>query len=191
MKKRFYIKTAFFSLAAMTFFNSCLKDSRYVDFGGVGTLIELPLAEVGDQAGIGGVFQTPYTTFGTPGYSLSISGATDTLTIAVNVASPKPLPSSLDVTLTNTDLTTLNAYNTANGTNYLPLPSADFTVIGSLTVTIPANQRLGYAKILINAAAIGLENSGTYVLPITIASASGEPIAQPEKALLYNIVVIP
>ncbi|WP_259069147.1 DUF1735 domain-containing protein [Mucilaginibacter sp. X4EP1] len=182
MKKRFYIKMALVSFSAMALLSSCLKDSRYVDYSKVGTLIELPLAEVGDQAGIGGQFQTVT-------YSLA-KGGTDTLTVAVNVASPKPLTTSLSVTLSATDLTTLNAYNTANSTALLPLPAADYTVIGSLVVTVPANQRLAYAKILINAAAIGVD-PGTYVLPITIESASGQPIAQPYKALLYNVVVKP
>lgn len=182
MKKRFYIKMALVSFSAMALLSSCLKDSRYVDYSKVGTLIELPLAEVGDQANIGGPFQTVT-------YSLA-KGGTDTLTVAVNVASPKPLTTSLSVTLSATDLTTLTAYNKANGTNYLPLPAADYTVLGSLTVTVPANQRLAYAKILINAAAIGVD-PGTYVLPITIESASGQPIAQPDKALMYNVVVTP
>jgi hypothetical protein len=183
MKKKFYIKTAFLSLAAMALLSSCLKDSRYVDYGAVGTLIELPLAENGDQAGIGGPYQAPT-------YSLA-SGATDTLTVAVNVASPKPLGSPLSVTLSVSDLTTLNAFNSANGTNFQPLPSSDYSVIGGLTVTIPANQRLGYAHFLINAKAIGIDTLGKYVLPVTIASASGQTIAQPDKALLYNIFVTP
>ena len=184
MKKKIYIKIAILSLTATTLFSGCLKDPRYIDYSKVGVLIELPLAEVNNyQPGVSGVFQSP-------SYSLA-AGATDTLTVAVNVASPKPLTSALSVTLTTSDLTALNAFNTANGTAFKPLPASDFSVIGSLTVTVPANQRLAYAKIIINAAAIGLVNSGAYVLPITIASASGQAIAQPEKALLYNIGVTP
>ena len=180
MKKRFYIKTAFFSLAAVALLSSCLKDSRYVNFGAVGTLVELPLAEVGDQASIGGPFQTP--SFGLA------PGSNDTLTVAVNVASPAPLSTPLTVTLSTTDSTYLSSYNTTNSTTYHVLPAADYTVIGgSLNVTIPAHARLGYLKILINAAAVGAANSGLFVLPVTIESASGQPIAQPEKNLLYNI----
>jgi hypothetical protein len=182
MKKRFYIKTTFFSLAAMALLSSCLKDNaHFINFAGGGVLVELPLAEVGDQAGIGGPFQT--TTFGLA------PTADDTLIVAVNVASPTPLTSALNVTLTTTDLTALNSYNTANGTSYTPLPSADYKVLGSLTATVPANARLAYIKIVVNATAVGAANSGSFVLPITIASASGQPIAQPEKALLYNILI--
>ena len=183
MKKKLYIKTALLSLMSMVLLNSCLKDPRYVDFSKVGTLIELPLAEPDPtETGPGGVFQQPT-------YSLA-KGVTDTLTVAVNVASPQPLGSALAVTLTTSDLTALNNYNTANGTNLIPLPSADFTVIGSLTATVPANQRLAYVKFVINVNTIGVD-PGTYVLPVTIASASGQPIAQPYKALLYNIIVTP
>lgn len=185
MKKRFYIKTAFFSLAAMALLSSCLKDSRYIDYSKVGTLVELPLAEVGDQAGIGGPFQTI-------GDSLHIA-TTYALTVAVNVASPTPLSTPLNVTLSNTDLTYLNAYNAASqangGPTYQPLPAADYTINSSLSLVVPANQRLAYAKFTINLAAVGVANSGAYVLPITITNASGQPIAQPEKALLYNVIV--
>jgi hypothetical protein len=185
MKKKIYIKITILSLTAMSLFSGCLKDPRYVNYSGVGVEVELPLSEVNNYQfnNNNGIYQSET-------YSLA-KGATDTLTIAVNVASPKPLPTSLSVTLTASDLTTLNAFNTANGTSFAALPAADYSVIGSLTVTVPANQRLAYAKILINAAAIGVGNSGAFVLPITIASASGEPIAQPEKALLYNINVTP
>jgi len=181
MKKKIYIKTAFLSLTVMSLLSSCLKDSRYIDYSGVGTLIELPLAEPQpyEYNGPGGVFQSP---------SFSISSASDTLTVAVNVASPKPLGSALSVTLSVTDTTTLHSQYPST---YKLLPSSDYTIIGGLTVTIPANQRLGYAKFIINTKAIGVANSGVYVLPVTIESASGQQIAQPYKALLYNINVTP
>ncbi len=185
MKKRFYIKLAVVSFAAMASLSSCLKDSsHYVDFGAVAPLVELPLAEVGDEAGIGGVFQTET-------YDLA-KGSSDTLLVYVNLASPAPLKSNLTVNLSVTDLTTLNAYNTANDSGLQPLKAADYTVVGTtgLNPTIDAGARLAYAKIVINAAAIGVD-PGTYVLPVTIEGDSQSiAIAGPEKALLYNIVVI-
>jgi hypothetical protein len=183
MKKKNQIKIAIPFLAVILLLSGCLKDSRYVDYSDVGVLVELPLAEVNNYQEVSGPFETET-------YSLA-KGATDTIIVAVNVASPKPLTTALSVTLTTGDLTALNAYNTANGTTLTPLPAADFSVIGSLTVTVPPNQRLAYATIVIKAKAMGVANSGNYVLPITISSASGEPIAQPEKALLYNIVITP
>jgi len=185
MKKRFYIKLAVVSFAAMASLSSCLKDSsHYVDFGAVAPLVELPLAEVGDEAGIGGPFQTET-------YDLA-KASTDTLLVYVNLASPAPLKTNLTVNLSLTTLTTLNAYNTANGTTFQPLPSGDYTVLGTtgLNPTIDAGARLAYAKILINAAAIGNGNDN-FVLAVTITGDSQSiAIAQPEKALLYNINVI-
>jgi len=177
MKKKFYIKSTLLSLAVMALLNSCLKDPRYVDFSKVGTLVELPLTEFND-GGTGGVLQSA---------SYSISSPSDTLVVAVNVASPKPLTSALNVTLSTTDTTVLHA----NAPGSVVLPSADYTVIGGNTVTVPANQRLAYFKVIIHAAAIGVVNSGVYTLPITIESASGQPIAQPYKGILYNISVTP
>jgi hypothetical protein len=184
MKKKIYLKTTIMALTALSLFSGCLKDPRYVNYSGVGVLIELPLAE----PNLGYQFNASNGPFQTLTYDIT-STSTDTLTVAVNVASPKPLTSALSVTLSATDVTALNAYNTANGTSYVALPASDYTVVGGLTVTVPANQRLAYAKIVINAGAIGVLNSGNYVLPITIESASGQTIALPEKSLLYNIIV--
>jgi hypothetical protein len=184
MKKKFYIKLAVVSLAAMASLSSCLKDnSHYVDFGAVAPLVELPLAETGDQAALGGPFQQE-------SYDLA-EGSTDTLLVYVNLASPAPLKSSLTVNLSVTDVTFMNSYNTANGTSYTLLPSADYTVVGTtgLNPTIAAGARLAYIKVVINAALIGTSNPN-FVLPVTIEGDSQSiAIAQPEKALLYNIVV--
>jgi hypothetical protein len=181
MKKTLYFKIACLSLTAVSLLSSCLKDnSHYVDYSGVGTLIDLPLTEpTYSSPAPNGVFQEPTYTL----------GSADTIVVAVNEANPVPLNSAVNVTLSTTDVTTLNSYNAANGTTYTLMPSTDYTVIGTLTVTIPANQRLAFLKIVINTAAIGTENTN-YVLPVTIESASGEPIAQPYKAILYNVTVV-
>jgi len=180
MKKKLYFKIACLSLTAVSLLSSCLKDnSHYVDYAGVGTLIDLPLTEPTiAYPSPNGVFQ----------YGTLTEGTTDTLVVAVNEANPVPLTSAVNVTLSTTDVTLLNSYNTANDLGYTLMPAADYTVIGGLTVTIPANQRLAYLKILINSTAIGTED-GNYVLPVTIESTTAGTIAQPYKAILYNIVV--
>jgi len=66
-------------------------------------------------------------------------------------------------------------------------------VVGTtgLNPVIFAGARLAYIKVAINVASIGVTNSGTYVLPVTITGDSQNvQIAQPEEALLYNIQVI-
>jgi len=186
MKKRFYIKLAVVSLAAMASLSSCLKDStHYVDFGAVAPLVELPLAEVWDQGGYGGLYQAPT-------YDIA-KGSVDTLLVYVNLASPAPFKTNLTVNLSLTNLTTLNSFNTANQLSLQPLPAADYTVVGTtgLNPVIFAGARLAYIKVAINVASIGVTNSGTYVLPVTITGDSQNvQIAQPEEALLYNIQVI-
>jgi len=180
MKKKLYFKIACLSLTAVSLLSSCLKDnSHYVDYAGVGTLIDLPLTEPTIA------YPSPNGVFQQEVYN---DGGIDTLVVAVNEANPVPLSSAVNVTLSVTDVTELNSYNTAYDLDYTLLPAADYTVIGGLTVSIPANQRLAYLKIAINTSAIGTENQN-FVLPVTIESASGQTIAQPYKAILYNIVV--
>ena len=185
MKKRFYIKLAVVSLAAMASLSSGLKDStHYVDFGAVAPLVELPLAEVGDQGGYGGLYQAPT-------YDIA-KGSVDTLLVYVNLASPAPFKTNLTVNLSLTNLTTLNSFNTANQLSLQPLPAADYTVVGTtgLNPVIFAGARLAYIKVAINVASIGANNDN-FVLPVTITSDSQNvQIAQPEQALLYNIQVI-
>jgi hypothetical protein len=184
MKKRFYIKLAVVSLAAMASLSSCLKDStHYTDFGAVAPLVELPLAEIGDQAGAGGEYQAPT-------YDLA-KASTDTLQIYVNLASPEPLKSNLTVNLSLTNTTALTAFNNANGTSFTALPAADYTVIGAtgLNPVIDGGARLAYIRVVINAALIG-DGNDNFVLPVTITGDSQSiQIAQPEKVLLYNINV--
>ena len=187
MKKRFYIKLTVVSIAAMASLSSCLKDSsHYTDFGGVAPLVELPLAEIGDEAGIGGEYQAPT-------YDIA-KGATDTLLVYVNLASPAPLKTNLTVNLSLTNLTAFNAFAAANGLTgvLLPLPAADYTVVGAtgLNPVIDGGARLAYIRVAINVALIGANNDN-YVLPVTITGDSQNvQIAAPEQALLYNIQVV-
>jgi len=166
------------------FSSSCLKDSRYVDYGADAPLVEFPLAEYNpdELGGSDGAYQ-PIE------YNIK-NQATDTLTVAIKIAAPKVLTSAVHVTISATDVTALNAYNTANGTTYQALPTSDFSVIGGDVVTVPANQQMVFFKIIINSAAIGVANSGIYVLPLTIENGGGQQIATPDAALLYNIAII-
>jgi len=171
MKKTFYIKTAFLSLMGMALLSSCLKDSRYVNFAGVQPLIELP-AEAG-VGNAGGPFEVE---------SFPTTSSTASFKIAVNIAAPNPLSTATTVTLA-VDQAALNAYNSANDTKYTLLPSADYS--GSLTVTIPAGQNLGYVTITVNTSAIG--SNQNYVLPITISNGGGHQISN-YNTILYNVV---
>jgi hypothetical protein len=171
MKKRFYFISTIMLSATLLSLSSCLKDSRYVDFGAVGTTIELPIEAYHGQGSL-----IPE--------ALPISSTPQVVPLIVNVASPKPLSSALSVTLA-VDPAALTAYNTANGTSYTLLPPADYSV-SSLTVTVPANGREATLNINVNTNLIDLTQH--YVLPITIASASGQQISN-YNTVLYSILL--
>src|SRR5882757_4405122 len=120
MKKRLYILTVIILSATILSLSSCLKDSRFVDFSQVGTMVELPLeAFNGPGKLVAGAFP--------------IQAAPQTIKLVVNLASPKPLSSDLTVTL-GVDQAALTAYNHTNGldtgtnTPYKLPPANSFTI---------------------------------------------------------------
>ncbi|QJD96586.1 DUF1735 domain-containing protein [Mucilaginibacter robiniae] len=171
MKKKIYIKTAALSvmIAAMSLLSSCLKDHRYVDFGGSQPLVEFPVAAYSG-------------TFNTVG--LVASTSTTPFTVTVNLASPTLLSTPVTVNLAVSQ-TALDAYNKANNTSYTILPSTAYTTSG-LTLTIPANSRTGTLTVNVNTSAI--PSTANYVLPLVISSATG---ATPDQynTILYAIKV--
>jgi len=191
MKKKLYIKTALLSLMGglVLLSSSCLKDSRYVNYFADAPLAEFPLAEV-NPIEIGGS-DGAYQAVAYP--AVNASGApilNDTLTVAVKVAAPRALTSATTFTISTTDVTALNSYNTANaGGTFVPLlavPANDVTIIGGDQVTVPAGITTVYFKIIINNAVVQA-NTGVYALPLTIENAGSVQIATPEKYLLYNL----
>ena len=155
----------------MVLLSSCLKDSRYIDFGAVKPLVEFPAA-----TGVGSLGGAVVVA------ALDIVNTPTPVNITVNVAAPHPLTSALKVTL-KIDQAALDAYNTANGTSYALLPAADYTISG-LTVTVPANQYEGIFTV--NVITTAIDPSQQYILPLTIADASGQQISN-YKTVLYNI----
>ncbi|MBD1363644.1 DUF1735 domain-containing protein [Mucilaginibacter sp. ZT4R22] len=170
MKKISYLKniSMLLGLAAVVSFSSCLKDKNFVDFAAVGVTVELPLAPSGIQA-----------------QSFEISSTPATFQIAVNVASPKPLSTPLDVTIA-VDQAALTAYNTANSTSYELLPAAAYTLSGT-KLTVPANQRLVYLTVTVKSSVI--DPSKAYVLPISLVDASGQTINANYHTLLTIVGV--
>ena len=188
MKTKIYIKTAIFTLMGglVLLSSSCLKDSRYVNYGADAPLAEFPLAEVNpyQPGGSAGAYQP---------IAFSDTTTSYTLTVAVKVAAPKALTSATVFTISATDATGLTNYNTANSTAYVALPAADYSIPGGLNVTVQSGKYIKYFKVIINSAGIADIKNGasaptpiSYVLPLTIENAGGIQIATPEKYLLYN-----
>jgi len=172
MKKRFYIKTAFLSLATMATLSSCLKDdAHFVDFAGTKPLVELPA-----ETGVAGTGELQAVAF-------SIQANPTPLNLLVNVAAPKPLSTALTVKL-SVNPAALIAYNTTNGTNFILLPAADYST--ALTVTIPANQNS--ANLLININTSLIDPTQSYALPITITDGGGQQISN-YNTVIYNVQV--
>lgn len=185
MKKLIYSFTTIFLIITAFGLSSCLKDSRYVDLSNVGTLIELPISA--------------YYGAGNPvPEALPIKTTPQSFPLVVNVASPAPLGTAVNVTFKlNTDsLAKFNAQYVADSTAYandqtgtVPAPSqagqyrlppSGSYSISSMSVTIPANQRT--ASISISVITSMLTPGVLYAIPLSIASASGQKISN------YNTV---
>lgn len=177
MKTKLFKNIYVFALGGLVLaLSSCLKSNdTYIDFSKVGTLIELPLAAYAPNADGDKIeFLSFVSTL-----------ATAELPVIVNVASPKPLGNSLDVTL-KVDDAALTAYNAAHATKYILLPSNAYS-IASLKVTIPSGERMAALNINLKPSMI-TDFSKQYVLPITIADAGGQTISQ-YKTVYYVVGV--
>lgn len=192
--KRTYIYLYTILAALTVFLSSCLKSEKtFTDFSKAGTLVELPLAA--------------YTGLNkTAAVAIPIQAAAQTVPVVVNVASPVALSTSLKVTL-KVDEAALTALNNKNIAQYkadstaaandptgataepdyptiYTLMPTQFYTIPTLVTTVPANQRT--ANISINVVTQNFDLEKAYVLPITIADASGQQISN-YKTLFLNI----
>jgi Domain of unknown function (DUF1735) len=175
MKKTINIIIA--GLLSITAFglSSCLKDSSFVDFSKVGTLVELPLEAFNGPGNI-------------VAESFPIQAAPQTFSLVVNIASPKPLGTALTVTL-GVDQAALTAYNHANGldtgsnTPYILPPTNAFS-IPNPKVTIPAGQRT--ANLTIQVISSNLDPAGQFMIPISIIDGGGQQISN-YKTILFTV----
>ena len=159
-------------MACISFFTACLKDdANYKDFSAVGTVIELLDAD---------------PALGLTTSALTFSKTPVDISTRVNVAAPYPLTSSLNVTL-SIDKAAFATWKKVNAdTTYELLPDSSYTV-PSASVTIPANTSVASFVVKVNSSKIDLTHS--YVLPVSIADASGQNISGNFKTILYAITV--
>ena len=140
--------------------SSCLKNGKYdINFADVGASVDLPLAAANGNGVV------PFT-FGT---------GSNTFPVYVNMASPAVL-SKATTAVVAIDSAYLNAYNSNNGTSYTLLPDSDYTTT-TMSLTIPAGQRLDSVFVTFNISKVDTSSSISYILPFTISQAS-EPIEQ-------------
>jgi hypothetical protein len=170
MKKRVSYLTTVLLSAAVLSLSSCLKDSRYVDFSKVGTIVEFSL---GGKANFG---------------ADAITDAGDTVTrqFAINVASPSAPATATKVTLSVNDPAIINAYNAADATvSYLPFPANAYSFT-STSVTIPSGQRI--AVVTVTFYKSKLDPSLSYMLPIAITNAGGLNISGNKGIHYYHVI---
>ncbi|MDB4927505.1 DUF1735 domain-containing protein [Mucilaginibacter sp.] len=197
MKKLFYIKLASASLMLATVFSSCLKDDgRSIDFASNKPVVDFALTANAKQL-------TTATISGT--------AATSSLNAQIVASAPRDLTSPTAVTV----IVDQAAMTTKYGTTYTLLPASVYTIAGSLTVnivpgivervapvlpivgtpvTLPTS--LGYVSFTVNGPALKTLQTAnptvTYMLPLTISSATGnDAIVDQFKTLFFKIVVGP
>lgn len=160
MKKIF---NASLLLAALSLgFASCLKDKGFENY-------EYGINDPDTQApGVGFSFGTSAKV----DFGLDVSTSPQTVTGLTNVNMlTGVVPSSdVNVTITNNTTALLNAYNTANGTSILPMPTALYT-IGS-TLTIAAGQRFNDLPIVVSNTTT-LDPNRQYAVGLTISAVNG------------------
>jgi hypothetical protein len=154
------------SLMAST---GCLKDDPPVDFGTVGTIIEIPYS--------GLQFFTDA--------ALNFTADTISYDFNVNIASPYPLEEDLTVEV-GVDEAAIAEYNASGGVQYVVMPSDAYIFTGG-SATIPAGSRLADFSIkFVNSASI--DPSVNYMLPISILNAEGEEISGNFGTIYYHII---
>lgn len=154
MKKRLYFITTLFLSAVLLSLSSCLKDSRYVNFGAGNPVVEFNL---------GGL-----SYFG----SDALTSTADTVVqqFAVSVASTT-IPSTATTIQLAVDNSIITSYNAANpAVVYTALPTGSYA-LSTTSVNIPAGQRAAIVTLTIYKSK--LDPTQSYMLPVKIASTSG------------------
>jgi hypothetical protein len=110
--------------------------------------------------------------------SFQITGSDTTVDlIPVELGGTSDAPADIHVTLTVDD-SLLEAYNNANGTNFVDASSVA-TILNNGVVTIPKGSRIGYLQVTFNASNLLAEN---YALPVKITS-----VAEPGYTISGNL----
>lgn len=112
--------------------------------------------------------------------------STDTLTLDVYAALASINTSSSDVTVTlAVDNSKVAAYNTANGTKFLPMTTDMFKLLNN-TITIKAGQH--YAKTAVKIFQTKFDPTKSYLLPVTITDASGKALSSNQNTIFFNVI---
>ena len=153
MKYKFVSLLLLFSITMA----GCLKDTPAVDFSTVGTVVEiLPVN--------GGGLEN----FGAAELQFDPEDQQDSADIDLNIASPDALRA---------------AYNTANGTDYDPMPDSVYSMPVK-SGNIAAGDRLDTIRVIFYPAKI--DTTKSYMLPVSISNADGQTISGNFGAIYFH-----
>ncbi|MFN8291132.1 MAG: DUF1735 domain-containing protein [Chitinophagaceae bacterium] len=121
-------------------------------------------------------------------FALTGSPAIETLdAVTIRYSAPKQKAGDIQVVM-QVDNSLITAYNTANGTNFLPLPSNAYSLPGGLSFTLPGGNSAEYAlPLTLNKNNLNLQNA--YAIGLKIVSVSQGVIAELEKNIIVTILV--
>ena len=156
-----YIKLLVLALTLSIAAPSCLKDKAFDDGS-----IQSGSQGSGEDAKVIslGITVSSTSNFLTASYPITGSDTTVDL-VPVELGGTSDAPSDIHVTLTVDD-SLLDAYNNANGTNYVDATPV-VTIANNGVVTIPKGARIGYLQVTFNASNL---LAAQYALPVKIAS---------------------
>jgi len=176
--KKIFIQSAFL-VGAMAVLTSCLKDKGWengeygVDASNSAKVVSLPQSQEGISV-----------------FSLNADPPTEDIdAVLVQLASSEPAKEDVNVTLVK-DMSLVAAYNNANFTNYIEMPSNTYQILnpGGLTVTIPKGQHQAWLKVKVIKANFDFTQS--YAIGFSIgASTGGNVISGNYKSMILAITV--
>lgn len=153
--------------------NSCLKDNNpppLYDWS-VPNIIMFQDNGGASAGGAGyGTTTTPYPLYNFP---LTLSNGTASFSAIVIYGPNGNAPTDITVNLA-VDTAGLNAFNTANSTNFVAADPSTFTFPAS--VTIPKGQNQAYARVIVNANSTPNPNL-SYAIPLMITSVSSGTVS--------------
>jgi len=116
--------------------------------------------------------------------NIRFTADTASYSIIADLASVNLPTSPVKVTLA-VDASLVAAYNTANGTSFLPLPDDAYAIV-STSLTIPAGQQ--YATTTLEVFKNKVDPVKSYLLPVSIKDASGKLLTSNLNTLYFNII---
>ena len=162
----------FLVFVCITFFGSCLKDNGpQLTYAGSSPLVSFQYQ---------GVTAEPITSYLVP-------NPVDTISVEVTFSSSSVLATStVTATVVALSADSVNAYDTANQTNYVQIPDSTYTIANGGVVTIAPGQQI--VQLYIYVKALSLNYNLQNALGLQITSATGAIVATNLNTLIVPLL---